>query len=59
MQANGLTFQCNTIGTKSDDSIDVLLLHGFPEYNKYWDPLLDYWEADKSSKIHAVRLFIR
>lgn len=58
VKANGLTFQCSMIGTQSEDSIDVLLLHGFPEYNKYWDPLLDHWEKS-SSKIHAVCSFVR
>lgn len=53
VEANGLTFQCSMIGTQSADSIDVLLLHGFPEYNKYWDPLLEHWESS-SSNIHAV-----
>ena len=58
VRANGMTFQCSKVGTKSADSIDVLLLHGFPEYNKYWDPLLAHWESDKSSKIHAVRSLV-
>eukprot|EP00747_Dinoflagellata_sp_TGD_P121998 gnl/TRDRNA2_/TRDRNA2_173529_c1_seq1.p1 gnl/TRDRNA2_/TRDRNA2_173529_c1~~gnl/TRDRNA2_/TRDRNA2_173529_c1_seq1.p1 ORF type:complete len:403 (-),score=45.52 gnl/TRDRNA2_/TRDRNA2_173529_c1_seq1:25-1233(-) len=39
--ASGLTFNCRMSGPV--DGLGVILLHGFPEWSRFWIPLMEYW----------------
>lgn len=52
VEANGFKFQCRFVGPGKDDvdgsrdpSIDVLLLHGFPEWSHHWIPVMEHWSG--------------
>lgn len=48
LQANGLNFTCSILKHTSahpDAPLkEVMFLHGFPMYRKWWNPLLFYWD---------------
>jgi len=48
-----LTFQCRVAGP--EDGTPVLLLHGFPEFSIYWQPLLEYWADENRSDTNSLR----
>jgi len=61
LDANDLTFHCRRVQPvhlSSDDAINVLLLHGFPEWSHHWVPLMQYW-SDEQIAVDAVACDLR
>ena len=54
--ANGLTFNCRVAGPPA--GTPVLLLHGFPEFSRFWLPLLEHWAATQAP-LRAVACDLR
>ena len=48
LSANGLNFTCTVLDHQSDNpnapSKDIMMLHGFPMFRVWWQPLLQYWD---------------
>lgn len=69
--ANELNFTCTVLRTSTATALNkqlagkkeqVMLLHGFPMYRTWWDPLLEYWDSSSSSfdeAVHAVACDLR
>ena len=55
--ANGLTFNCRQLTTTGADK-QVLFLHGFPEFSRYWIPLMKHWKST-GAKIDATACDLR
>ena len=48
LAANGLNFTCTILKHTSEDPDapvkEIMMLHGFPMFRVWWDPLLKYWD---------------
>eukprot|EP00931_Biecheleriopsis_adriatica_P104456 TRINITY_DN79130_c0_g1_i1.p1 TRINITY_DN79130_c0_g1~~TRINITY_DN79130_c0_g1_i1.p1 ORF type:complete len:367 (+),score=41.35 TRINITY_DN79130_c0_g1_i1:124-1101(+) len=56
VQANNLTFDCNITGPT--DGTPVMLLHGWPNFGRWWIPLTSYWLSSNTG-IRAVACDLR
>lgn len=70
LAANGLNFTCTALKHTSQDpdapTKHIMLLHGFPMFRVWWDPLLSYWESILQNgelksplSVHAVACDLR
>ena len=58
LDANQLTFHCRRVNQDSTNPVQVLLLHGFPEWSHHWVPIMEYWNNNKFA-IDAVACDLR
>ena len=67
LSANGLNFTCTVLDhtvENAEVSKDIMLLHGFPMFRVWWDPLLNFWNeklkaSDGSTSVRAVACDLR
>ncbi|KAG7352229.1 alpha/beta fold family hydrolase [Nitzschia inconspicua] len=71
IDANNLTFTCTELKHDAaqayDKSKNIMLLHGFPMYRVWWQPLFEYWnelllssiDASSTSPMHVVACDLR
>jgi pimeloyl-ACP methyl ester carboxylesterase len=65
--ANGLNFTCTVLNhtfENAEISKNIMLLHGFPMFRVWWDPLLNLWNdylesGDNSASVRAVACDLR
>lgn len=59
--ANGMEFSCRFTGGREARAapINAVLLHGFPEFSRWWIPLMEHWQRELGADMRAVACDLR